>query len=102
MGGDWGDSRGVTLADVEARLAGRTPEVVATGERPVGVGARAAVAVVLRELAGDGDGLELLLIKRAEHERDPWSGHVALPGRSSTPRFLTSFGKNSRIAMLLP
>lgn len=71
----------MTLADVEARLAGRTPGVVATGERPVGVGARAAVAVVLRERAGDDEGgLELLLIKRAEHERDPWSGHVALPG----------------------
>jgi len=26
------------------------------------------------------DELELLLIKRAVHERDPWSGHVALPG----------------------
>jgi 8-oxo-dGTP pyrophosphatase MutT (NUDIX family) len=69
------------LDDVAARLASRTPEVVATGERPVGVGTRAAVAVVLRERADGEDGeLELLLIKRAEHERDPWSGHVALPG----------------------
>ncbi len=39
---------------------------------------RAAVAVVLR--LGDGDSLELLLIKRAEFAGDPWSGHVALPG----------------------
>lgn len=40
-------------------------------------GAReAAVAVLLRP----HDELELLLIKRAEHESDPWSGHVALPG----------------------
>ncbi|GAC1514703.1 MAG: CoA pyrophosphatase [Gemmatimonadaceae bacterium] len=37
----------------------------------------AAVAVVLR--AGT-PGLELLLIRRAEREDDPWSGHVALPG----------------------
>jgi 8-oxo-dGTP pyrophosphatase MutT (NUDIX family) len=40
-------------------------------------GAReAAVALLLRAR----EELELLLIKRAEHESDPWSGHVALPG----------------------
>ncbi|HEX6006859.1 MAG TPA: NUDIX domain-containing protein, partial [Burkholderiales bacterium] len=40
-------------------------------------GAReAAVALLLRA----HDELELLLIKRAEQESDPWSGHVALPG----------------------
>jgi 8-oxo-dGTP pyrophosphatase MutT (NUDIX family) len=38
----------------------------------------AAVALVMR-LGPDGEP-ELLLIKRAEHEADPWSGHVALPG----------------------
>ena len=37
----------------------------------------AAVAVILVE--GDGD-LEILLIKRTEHEDDPWSGQIALPG----------------------
>lgn len=37
----------------------------------------AAVAVVLR---GRSDDLELLLIKRARSPRDPWSGHMALPG----------------------
>ena len=36
----------------------------------------AAVAVILRA----STELEVLLIKRAESERDPWSGHVALPG----------------------
>ncbi len=36
----------------------------------------AAVALILRASAE----LEVLLIKRAESERDPWSGHVALPG----------------------
>jgi 8-oxo-dGTP pyrophosphatase MutT (NUDIX family) len=30
-------------------------------------------------------GLELLMIKRAEHDRDPWSGHVALPGGREEP-----------------
>jgi 8-oxo-dGTP pyrophosphatase MutT (NUDIX family) len=37
---------------------------------------RASVALVLRAR----DPLELLLIKRATSERDPWSGHMALPG----------------------
>jgi 8-oxo-dGTP pyrophosphatase MutT (NUDIX family) len=36
----------------------------------------AAVALLLRPR----DTFELLLIKRAEHESDPWSGHMALPG----------------------
>ncbi|HET9948533.1 MAG TPA: CoA pyrophosphatase [Longimicrobiales bacterium] len=37
---------------------------------------RASVALVLRAR----DPLEVLLIKRALSERDPWSGHMALPG----------------------
>lgn len=37
---------------------------------------QAAVALVLRAK----EPLELLLIKRAASERDPWSGHMALPG----------------------
>ena len=37
----------------------------------------AAVALLLRPT---GSGLEFLAIKRAEHDRDPWSGHMALPG----------------------
>lgn len=42
---------------------------------------RAAVALVLR----GGAELELLLIKRAVSERDPWSGHMALPGGRLDP-----------------
>jgi 8-oxo-dGTP pyrophosphatase MutT (NUDIX family) len=38
----------------------------------------AAVALVLR--AGPRSGIELLFIHRAEHEDDPWSGQIALPG----------------------
>jgi 8-oxo-dGTP pyrophosphatase MutT (NUDIX family) len=39
--------------------------------------APAAIAMVLR----DGvEGTEVLLIKRAEHHGDPWSGDLALPG----------------------
>lgn len=38
----------------------------------------AAIAVTLR--LGEAGEPELLMIKRAEHEGDPWSGHVACPG----------------------
>jgi 8-oxo-dGTP pyrophosphatase MutT (NUDIX family) len=39
--------------------------------------ASAGVAVIFRGL---GDGEEVLLIRRAEREGDPWSGQVAFPG----------------------
>ncbi len=42
---------------------------------------QAAVAVVVRATPS----LELLLIKRARSERDPWSGHMALPGGRRDP-----------------
>lgn len=37
----------------------------------------AAVSLLLRPAS---EGLDFLAIKRAESERDPWSGHMALPG----------------------
>ena len=45
----------------------------------------AAVALLLRPAAMAGDGIvdgsaELLFIRRAERDGDPWSGHVAFPG----------------------
>ncbi|MAG30909.1 MAG: coenzyme A pyrophosphatase [Deltaproteobacteria bacterium] len=42
----------------------------------------AAVSLVLREAGPD---LEALFIRRAEHEDDPWSGHLALPGGRIDP-----------------
>jgi 8-oxo-dGTP pyrophosphatase MutT (NUDIX family) len=42
----------------------------------------AAVALLVRH---GGGGPELLLIRRAEREGDPWSGHMALPGGRSAP-----------------
>ena len=47
----------------------------------------AAIALVLRPGEGQaatGDP-ELLMIKRAEAEGDPWSGHVACPGGRMDP-----------------
>ncbi len=51
---------------------------------PVMPGAQlqAAVSVVLRSAVG----LDLLLIKRAHFDRDPWSGHMALPGGRRDPK----------------
>ena len=43
----------------------------------------AAVALVLAP-GGKGEP-DALLIRRARHERDPWSGHVALPGGRHEP-----------------
>lgn len=43
-----------------------------------GAPAEAAVALVLRE--GVSGSPELLLIRRAEREGDPWSGQIGLPG----------------------
>ena len=41
----------------------------------------AAVLLLLRAPAGEGDGMaEILFIKRAERDGDPWSGHLAFPG----------------------
>ena len=77
-----------TLAELSERLRSRpappnigvppphsSPESSATP--------RAAVALVLRDAPA---GLELLLIKRADRDDDPWSGHVALPGGREEPR----------------
>ena len=43
----------------------------------------AAVAIILAPSAGNLP--ELLLIKRAENEQDPWSGQIALPGGRRDP-----------------
>jgi 8-oxo-dGTP pyrophosphatase MutT (NUDIX family) len=41
------------------------------------------VALVLRD--GEPGGIELLFIRRAEHEKDPWSGHMGFPGGRAEP-----------------
>lgn len=43
---------------------------------------QAAVAMIL---AGEEDGLRLCMIRRAEREGDPWSGHYAFPGGRAQP-----------------
>lgn len=46
------------------------------------VGSRAAVAVILRDTPS---GFEVLFIRRADHEGDPWSGQMAFPGGRAEP-----------------
>ncbi|MEA3291982.1 MAG: CoA pyrophosphatase [Pseudomonadota bacterium] len=60
------------MADMAAALNAYRPHIEFTpGNR------EAVVALLLRERR---DGVETLLIERAQHPDDPWSGHVALPG----------------------
>lgn len=63
-------------ADV-SRLARRLATRVPVDAEPSGESRLAAVSAVLRVV---DDEPELLFIKRAELERDPWSGHMAFPG----------------------
>ncbi len=80
---------GFGLPWIRARIEGRTPTALAVD--PMWVAAapevgksetRAAVATILREAP---HGLEVLFIRRAEHPRDPWSGHMAFPGGREDP-----------------
>ena len=67
------------VARIAASLRRHTPRTIESDDTV----RRAAIALVLRP--HDDDALELLLIKRAEFEGDPWSGHVAFPGGRSEP-----------------
>ena len=68
-----------------SRLARRLATFSARTIEPLrdGLERRAAIALVLRSSpAGEP---ELLMIKRAEVEHDPWSGHIACPGGRMDP-----------------
>jgi len=67
------------ITDIKARLAAHEPMRYAPKPGTL----QAAVAIVLRERADDTD---VLLIKRAEHEGDPWSGDMAFPGGHREPQ----------------
>ncbi len=63
------------LPTLESRLAS-----YASASDSTEPGKRAAVAAILRPGRTSGAGAEILLVRRAEHPSDPWSGHMALPG----------------------
>lgn len=66
------------IARLERALAERPGRIV----QPSRAVRYAAIAATFRM---GGAGPELLLIRRAELERDPWSGHVACPGGRMEP-----------------
>lgn len=68
-----------SIARLLRSLAERPGRVVEAGREV----RRAAILLALRARA-DGEP-EVLMIKRAEAEGDPWSGHIALPGGRMEP-----------------
>ena len=63
----------IDLGNLRTALARHAPALIAPDPEQ----RRAAVALIVREVEGR---VELLLIRRALREGDPWSGHMALPG----------------------
>jgi 8-oxo-dGTP pyrophosphatase MutT (NUDIX family) len=61
-----------SLADIRYAFAAHRPSTTDDARN-----GRAAVALVLRDVAGEP---ELLFIERARRAGDPWSGHMAFPG----------------------
>ena len=68
---------GTTWDLVRRALGSRTPSRVTDP-----VSTLAAVALVLRD---SPSGLEVLFIRRAEHDSDPWSGQMGFPGGRAEP-----------------
>lgn len=73
-----GISHDPRLAAIREALSRRPP---LRADAPPAV-PRAGVALLVRPAPA---GLELLLIRRAEREGDPWSGHMAFPGGRTQP-----------------
>ena len=68
-----------TLADRLSRHRADSISGGPAGER------QAAVSIVLRVGPRDDGDAEVLLIRRADHPQDPWSGHMAFPGGRRDP-----------------
>jgi 8-oxo-dGTP pyrophosphatase MutT (NUDIX family) len=66
--------------DIRLALSASPARLIEDLARP-----RAAVAVVLRDGPEAARDPEVLLIERARHESDPWSGHMAFPGGRVEP-----------------
>ncbi|MBL8680263.1 MAG: CoA pyrophosphatase [Myxococcales bacterium] len=62
----------LSLGALRERLQSKAPPQEQEHDGP-----RAAVAMILRAREAHA---EVLMIQRAEHPQDPWSGHVAFPG----------------------
>lgn len=70
------------IAPLVRAMAGRPPALVDPGD----ASRRAAVALLVRlDETREAPTPQLLMIKRATFEGDPWSGHIALPGGRREP-----------------
>jgi 8-oxo-dGTP pyrophosphatase MutT (NUDIX family) len=69
----------IDLARVRSALQGRAADSAVHLD---GTKRHAAVAAILRDAE---HGAEVLLIRRAAREGDPWSGHMAFPGGQREP-----------------
>ncbi len=75
-------ARHPAVAPLVHTMAARAPTLV----EPEDIARRAAVALLVRlDETREIPAPQLLLIKRATYEGDPWSGHVALPGGRREP-----------------
>ena len=62
-----------TLLEIRQAMAQHDPQFAEPGAKT----RQAAVAIIMRETE---NGPQMLFIKRADKEGDPWSGHMAFPG----------------------
>lgn len=69
------NSAGSDLVAIRKAFAGHRPKLADPGHYPRHK--RASVALLLRD---NGQGTEVLFIRRAEYDGDPWSGNIAFPG----------------------
>ena len=70
------------LDKIKATLENYRPHIADTNQSTK----KAAVAVILRpEPKKSRESTEILFIKRAERDGDPWSGHMAFPGGHMEP-----------------
>lgn len=72
-------SKPPSLAQIREKLAGHRARRLADSAELH----HAAVALILRETRA---GQEILIIRRAEHPLDPWSGHLGFPGGRLEPQ----------------
>jgi 8-oxo-dGTP pyrophosphatase MutT (NUDIX family) len=68
-----------------ARLTERLASFAGAPDASFGAPAAAVAAIVRETGRAQGGASEILLIRRAELEGDPWSGHMAFPGGRRSP-----------------
>ena len=82
------DQGGISAEYIRRALGERSPEVLpsVSGRRD------AAVAMIFRQNSAPAHaGLELLLMQRAHHPQDPWSGNLSFPGGKIDPEDHSAF-----------